>query len=519
MWISGALLLSRGAVRAQDTAAAPAGAPPPAPTVTTPASGEPEVTVDELVRRALEHNPQIPIARLTEEAARQHLQSLRTLANPTLELVPAVGAEVARDESVLLSQPLDVFGQRRAQASVAAAELRAAQAQTTSAERALIVAVKNAATDLFVAQEAESLATVQVEVAQLFRDAAARRAQLGDVPPVQVQRADLELLRAQNDLTTAASERLNRGATLNQLIGQPPETPLRVALPLAPGATDLLRVAPGVGQGATNAPPPLAPPARGGETAGATAPAASSEASRSDSSPLAGEGGRGGMTGLHLDAQRRALLPFALTARPDMLAAQATLEARRAQVDVLRRERWPHVEVQVRRAPFFGRPDSGYAVRLDALLPVFDFGSLKRERRAAEADVRGQEAAIALLRSQVATQLEQALLRLGQQQATVQRYRTGIVPLAVDLLRKSQIGYAAGATTYLEVLDAERSLRQVQSEYLQSLAGVRTGEAALESALGVAPPANIMSLATTPDTPTTSATTPAEPGSTPRGGR
>jgi outer membrane protein TolC len=91
------------------------------------------------------------------------------LASPTLELVPRiVGNREAADSEVILSQPLDVFGQRRAQANVARAEVRRAEAESTLAERSLVVQVKNAAADLFAAQEAESLGSVQVEVAQLF---------------------------------------------------------------------------------------------------------------------------------------------------------------------------------------------------------------------------------------------------------------------------------------------------------------------------------------------------------------
>lgn len=107
--------------------------------------------------------------------------------------------------------------------------MRHAQAEATLAERALVVGVKNAASDLFAAQEAELLGQTRVEVARLFRDAAARRAQLGDVPPVQVQRAELELLRVENELEAARAEPLALCAALNSLVGQAPETPLRVA--------------------------------------------------------------------------------------------------------------------------------------------------------------------------------------------------------------------------------------------------------------------------------------------------
>lgn len=80
---------------------------------------------------------------------------------------------------------------------------------------------------------------------------------------------------------------------------------------------------------------------------------------------------------------------------------------------------------------------------------------------------------------------------MQQQRATVERYRSGIVPLTLDLLRKTQIGYASGASTYLGVLEAQRTLRGVQSEYMQALVGVRVNEAALESALGATLPASL----------------------------
>jgi len=491
--------------------------PPPAPIVVPVVSLDPEVSLDELLRLALANNPQLPIARETVEAARQRLGAARALGNPILQVVPGfTGDSAARNEEVILSQPLDFFGRRRARAGVASAQLRAAEAQSTLTERSLIVAVKNSAADLFAAQEAESLGQVQVEVAQLFRDAAARRAQLGDVPPVQVQRADLELLRVQNDLTTAQAERLARRAALNQLVGQAPETPLRVTLPLTTGLTDILRLRPA----------PFRPratqsslPASG--SASSNIPATPSvdvspQVPGSDETPVAPQTpiiGGSSQVGSDLLGLRTQLLPGALQ-RPDIVGAQATLEARRAQIGVLRSERRPNIELQARRNSVTG--SSSTALRAVIVIPLFDFGSNKSERRALEAEVRGQEAQIALLRQQAAAQVEQALIRLGQQRQTVQRYRTGIVPTSVDLLRKTQVGYAQGASTYLEVLEAQRTLRQVQTEYLQALVGTRTSEAQLESALGAAPPANLTGTLSNPGAAAAPPGT-AAPGTIPEG--
>ena len=526
IWLAVALLALLSSARAQGhrTQVVPFAPVPPlersaqaAPSVraVSPAiANEPEVSVENLIQLALRNNPQIPIARENLEAARQRAAGARVLLNPTIQVVPRIiGNNEAANTEIIVSQPLDVFGRRRAQAQVLAADVRGAQAQNTLAERGLVVQVKNAVADLFAAQEAENLGTSQVEVALLFRQAAARRAAVGDVPAVQVQRAALELARVQNELTSARAERLARRAALNQLVGQAPETPLRVALPLSADFAAVLQV-PNVtrpGSGTTgrraSADAPPAGSALNGHALGATNtlpavplsanPGAPTPDQSNTGTPSAGNLilGASSQVGSDLVAQRAALLPGALV-RPDIASAQATLESRQAQVRAISRQRFPDIELQVRRGSFFGQssPQGTNATALRAVItvPIFDFGTISREKKAAQAEVRGQQAQIILLRQQAATQVEQALIRLDQQRQTVAQYRQIIVPQTLDLLRKTQIGYAQGASTYLEVLDAQRTLRQVQTEYLQALVGTRTSEAALESALGAAPPASIL---------------------------
>ncbi len=99
--------------------------PPPTPIINVEASIEPEVTLDELLQRALQNNPQLPIARQNLEAARQRVGANRVLDNPVLQVVPGLtGTREARDEEIILSQPLDLFGQRRARRGAFEAEAR-----------------------------------------------------------------------------------------------------------------------------------------------------------------------------------------------------------------------------------------------------------------------------------------------------------------------------------------------------------------------------------------------------------
>ena len=212
-------------------------ATPPATSLAFP---ENAVALDELIARALQNNPQPQIADANIEAARARVDSVRAQLGLTLQIVPGVGGNAqSRDEEILLSQPIDLFGARRANRAVFDAQLRGAQAQRDAATRALIISVKSAAAQLFTAQEAQSLGETQLEIATQFRDAAARRAELGEVPAVQTQRAQLELDRAAIELDSARAQRAIRRAQLNQLIGAAPESPLVVALPFSlPDAPD-----------------------------------------------------------------------------------------------------------------------------------------------------------------------------------------------------------------------------------------------------------------------------------------
>ena len=437
-------------------ASAQTAATPPA---TSLASPETPVALDDLIARALQFNPQPQIAAAKLEAARARQSSARAQVGPTLQLVPGLGGNAqSRDESILLSQPIDLFGQRRAARAVTDAQLRGAVAARDGAARALIIAVKSAAAELFAAQEAQSLGETQLEIATQFRAAAARRAELGEVPAVQSQRAQLELDRAAIELDAARAQLSMRRIRLNQLIGAPPQAPLVVALPEisfnAPAAESMsasnreLSAAPKLENRAVAAPE--------------TVPASS-------------------QVGADLVATRAALLPGALQ-RPDILSAQSAIDVSRAQANAIAASRRPQLEIQARRGGVFRSAET--SLRAVFTVPLFDLGENRNQQRAAQLEAQASEKQLELLRSQVAAQLESALISLSQSRALAARYRDALVPLALDLLRKTQIGYAEGASTYLEVLEAQRATKQIQTEYLQTLAGVRAGEADLESALG-----------------------------------
>ena len=409
--------------------------------------------------------------------------------------MPGIGGNAqSRDEEIILSQPIDLFGQRRAARAVTDEQLRGVSSQRDAATRVLIIAVKTAAAQLFAAQEAFSLGETQLDIARQFRAAAVRRAQLGEVPAVQAQRAQLELDRAAIELDAARGAREIRRVKLNQLIGAPPQAPLVVSLPAISAAIGLVGLTSTNRESALGA--GLTPssnrrtsselrrleegirPVPGSDISSGSDFALNTPTSADVAAPIVPDSSQ---VGADLIATRAALLPGALQ-RPDVLSAQAVVDVARAQANVIAAQRRPQLEIQARRGGVF----DGASTSLRAVLtiPLFDLGDNRNQRRTADFEAQAAQKQLELLRSQVAAQLESALISLAQSRVLVQRYRDSILPQTLDLLRKTQIGYAAGASTYLEVLEAQRAAKQVQTEYLQALAGVRAGEADLESALG-----------------------------------
>ncbi|RYG67780.1 TolC family protein, partial [bacterium] len=318
------LALNSAAALAQDIPPTP----PLPPVVAEAPNNEPELFLAQLIELAVKNNPRGLIARENLSAAQQRAGASRAYINPILQMVPGfTGDRNARDEEVILSQQIDLFGLRRARFGVTEAEVRRSQAEIALADRSLRFDIKTAAIALFAAQETEALERVQVDIAKQFRDAAARRAELGDVPPIQVQRAELELLRLENNLANASVQRLTQRAALNWLIGESPDKPLRVALPLNESATAPLRF----------------------PVVGATPGSPETGIERS---------------GPSIDAD--------LAQRPDIMSARATVALRQAQARAVKRENMPTVQLQARRSAFFGR-DGSSALRAVVTLPLFDF--------------------------------------------------------------------------------------------------------------------------------------------------
>ena len=117
-------------------------------------------------------------------------------------------------------------------------------------------------------------------------------------------------------------------------------------------------------------------------------------------------------------------------------------------------------------------------------LPLFDFGSIGNSVRKARQDVKAQEAQTTQVQQQVRADVETAFYNLTRSQGTVAAFQDGILPRSASLLQRIQQGYALGASTILDLIDAQNTYRSARNDYASALGDYRRALAQLERAIG-----------------------------------
>jgi cobalt-zinc-cadmium efflux system outer membrane protein len=207
-----------------------------------------EVTVDELVTRALADNPDVRAVRLDVEAAEGRLRQAGLRPNPMLDLGGQKALSSDNNLTVGVTVPLDLNGRKEGRVGVAEREVEIKRALVRERERRLRAEVRMKAGELLAAQRnlgvTDDLLRVNREAFALIGE----RARRGAVPPLEASLLEVEVNRLD------ASQRLLAGRVevltvqLKSLVGMPPDVALTlrgelVSSPLALDRAEALREA------------------------------------------------------------------------------------------------------------------------------------------------------------------------------------------------------------------------------------------------------------------------------------
>lgn len=172
----------------------------------------------------------------------------------------------------------------------------------------------------------------------------------------------------------------------------------------------------------------------------------------------------------------------ALTQRPELRQAKlATARAGKA-LALARSEFLPDFMLQYRRRsdPMRGTTQDGI---LGLSLPLW-FWKPAAMVAEAKAEKEMSEAELEAMRLMTLSDLRSSYVRAQTAQRLAEIYRTSVLPQGEAALKVAEAGYQAEKSTFLDLLDAQRSLLTFRLEYYQYLAEYQTRLAELERVAG-----------------------------------
>ena len=178
--------------------------------------------------------------------------------------------------------------------------------------------------------------------------------------------------------------------------------------------------------------------------------------------------------------------PRDLDRRPDVVAAQARLDAARAAREVARalKTRDVSVGVQLDRYPVSdtNSSGSGNTVSVFVSIPLFVRHSYEGENARAEADVNSAEEMMRRVRAAAQTDLDRAAAQWHAAQARRRLIADELLPAAERVAAGAELAYRRGASSVLDVLDARRALRAAHIERITADADFAKATAELDAA-------------------------------------
>jgi cobalt-zinc-cadmium efflux system outer membrane protein len=168
---------------------------------------------------------------------------------------------------------------------------------------------------------------------------------------------------------------------------------------------------------------------------------------------------------------------------PAVRIEQARLQAAQAQAQQIRVEGIPDLGVQVRIERFRDartRPAFGLSVSL----PFLDYGARQQQLRAQQQRAEAQQQRLLAVRIRYEGERAAAQQRYEQARARAEAYQQRIMPQAEQLVQATQTGLEVGQISILQLLEAQRTVRQVREETLMAAMELKLAEIELRRLRG-----------------------------------
>ena len=372
--------------------------------------------LEQLIRIAIADNKDLQAARFAEQQARARLIQAGLRPNPRVDITNSndvmFGNNGEYSAGVGVSQPFPLAHRLVRQQDVARVDIDRVTAEIQDAERRLAGDVASVYYRVIILTRQASARDRLLDIDRHLVDVSRRRFSAAEVSEIDVNAAQLELLRLQQERAMLQSEQLAQISQLNQLLGRPSSQPLAL---------------------------------------GDTVPSAETAVNVSD------------------------LRQIALQRRPDLHAAQLLADRAHADQALARAQRWEDVNVSLSvdqsRLVLDGAPrqSASRALGLSVSIPWPLFNKNQgriAETRAAQSQADAQLEALTL---SIGNEVMAAYAEIGRLRQIVDGYTQNLLPVSERNVQLTQKGYSEGLVPIVEVVQSQRQQGDITAAYLGAL--------------------------------------------------
>lgn len=394
----------------------------------TTASG-PALTLDEVERIALAENPAIALASRKVAAAEAHVPLAGALDDPQamyrgwqVPLTRPYDYNSAQN-MLMLGQSFPGRGKRALRTTIAQSDVDMAREELEQARLRVRVDVRKAFFDMLHAQDEIRIHDEHVGIAQQAIEAARIKYSVGKIPQVEILKAQLALTRLAEHMIRFDRDGEVARARLNTLMSRQPETPIEVQ-----------------GDYAVHTPLPAL----------------------------------------------ESLVSSAMPARPDLAEAIAAETKSRKEQDLAKKAMVPDFNLAAgyMLMPSGQSPRNNYMVEGSMTLPWLNRNKHNAEVRDAAASTSEKSAEVTAIKSRALGQIEESLAEARAAQRLARVYQDSLKPQADQALHAAVVAYENDQTSFLDLLDSQMAVVDVDLASIDALADFNMKMADLELAVG-----------------------------------
>jgi len=389
----------------------------------------PALTLDEIERMALIGNPEIRVVARRLAVVEAHVPAAGALDDPSFMYR---GWQVplrqpwnynAAQNMFMLSQTLPGFGKRSLRTNVAESDVAEAKAALEATRLDVRIRVRKAFYDLLRAEDGLRIHDEHVDIARQAVEAARIKYAVGKVPQQDILKAQISVTRLAEHLIHFEQDIEIAQAHLDTLLGRGPHEPINV---------------------------------RGDYGVSIALPS--------------------------LKTLERA----ALQSRPDLIQAQAAAEKSRKEQALSKKAFNPDFTVSAgyMLMPRGSEFRNNYMVEGSINLPWLNRRKHDAELAESSAMVTEKDAEVDAMRNAAFGQIQEVLVQTKAAQKLAKVYETSLRPQADATLHSTVIAYENDRTEFLDLLDSQMTVIDLDLGYFQALADFEARLADLELAVG-----------------------------------